>query len=91
MAVDRGHLRARAGAGDTCARRALGITDRTSFMLSGAQLGITVTSPLDDTLTALRAGGSHLAAVTGEAGAVLGFVTMEDVLTELVGPAPAAA
>jgi CBS domain containing-hemolysin-like protein len=29
--------------------------------------------------------------VTGETGAVLGFVTMEDVLTELVGPTPTAA
>ncbi|MFJ8948386.1 hemolysin family protein [Streptomyces sp. NPDC102395] len=48
-------------------------------------------TPLDDTLTALRADGSHLAAVTGETGAVLGFVTMDDVLSELVGPAPAAA
>jgi CBS domain containing-hemolysin-like protein len=43
MAVDRARLRARAGAGDAGARRALDITDRTSFMLSGAQLGITVT------------------------------------------------
>lgn len=48
-------------------------------------------TPLDDTLTALRAAGSHLAAVTGDQGRVLGFVTMEDVLSELVGPAPAAA
>ncbi|MFE0137813.1 hemolysin family protein [Streptomyces sp. NPDC059037] len=51
---------------------------------------VRIDSPLDDTLTALRAMDSHLAAVTGEAGAVLGFVTMEDVLSELVGPAPAA-
>jgi CBS domain containing-hemolysin-like protein len=43
MAVDRARLRARAAAGDVGARRALGITGRTSFMLSGAQLGITVT------------------------------------------------
>src|SRR5215208_6430879 len=43
MAVDRARLRVRAGAGDTAARRALDITGRTSFMLSGAQLGITVT------------------------------------------------
>ena len=43
MAVDRSRLRARAGAGDAGARRALAITGRTSFMLSGAQLGITVT------------------------------------------------
>lgn len=46
MAVDRSRLKARAAAGDTGAKRALGITDRTSFMLSGAQLGITVTGLL---------------------------------------------
>jgi CBS domain containing-hemolysin-like protein len=43
MAVDRSRLKARAAAGDASARRALTITKRTSFMLSGAQLGITVT------------------------------------------------
>ena len=43
MAVDRSRLRVRAAAGDTAARRALAITGRISFMLSGAQLGITVT------------------------------------------------
>lgn len=48
---------------------------------------VRVDTPLDDTLTALRADGSHLAAVTGGTGTVLGFVTMEDVLSELVGPA----
>ncbi len=52
---------------------------------------VRIDTPLDDTLTALRAEGSHLAAVTGQGGTVLGFVTMEDVLSELVGPAPAAA
>jgi CBS domain containing-hemolysin-like protein len=46
MAVDRSRLAARAAAGDTGAERALGITRRTSFMLSGAQLGITVTGLL---------------------------------------------
>jgi CBS domain containing-hemolysin-like protein len=46
MAVDRSRLQARASAGDPAARRALGITRRTSFMLSGAQLGITVTGLL---------------------------------------------
>ena len=49
--------------------------------------GVRPTTPLDDTLTALRAAGTHLAAVTGDDGALLGFVTMEDVLEELVGPA----
>ncbi|MDT0331855.1 hemolysin family protein [Nocardiopsis lambiniae] len=46
MAVDRSRLRARASAGDAGAQRALNITNRTSFMLSGAQLGITVTALL---------------------------------------------
>lgn len=46
MAVDRSRLKARAEAGDTSAARALAVTRRTSFMLSGAQLGITVTGLL---------------------------------------------
>ncbi len=46
MAVDRSRLKAHAEAGDSAARRALSITHRTSFMLSGAQLGITVTGLL---------------------------------------------
>ena len=46
MAVDRSTLAARAAAGDAAAERALTVTRRTSFMLSGAQLGITVTGLL---------------------------------------------
>ena len=46
MAVDRAQLGARAAAGDAIAGRALSVTRRTSFMLSGAQLGITVTGLL---------------------------------------------
>jgi CBS domain containing-hemolysin-like protein len=46
MAVDRSRLKARGQAGDTGAARALAVTRRTSFMLSGAQLGITVTGLL---------------------------------------------
>ena len=46
MAVDRSRLNARAADGDAGARRALSVTRRTSFMLSGAQLGITVTGLL---------------------------------------------
>jgi CBS domain containing-hemolysin-like protein len=46
MAVDRSRLKARAQAGHPAAKRALAITRRTSFMLSGAQLGITVTGLL---------------------------------------------
>src|SRR5215218_9660046 len=46
MAVDRSRLKVRSEAGDAAAGRALSITRRTSFMLSGAQLGITVTGLL---------------------------------------------
>ncbi len=46
MTVDRSRLKARAEAGDAGARRTLRVTERTSFMLSGAQLGITVTGLL---------------------------------------------
>lgn len=68
----------------------LGVADREQPFPDGALHPLTrvrIDTPLDDTLTALRADGSHLAAVTGEKGTVLGFVTMEDVLSELVGPA----
>ncbi|WP_314613056.1 hemolysin family protein [Streptomyces stackebrandtii] len=70
----------------------LGVTDRDMPFPRTALHAVTrvrVDTPLDDTLTALRAADSHLAAVTGESGAVLGYVTMEDVLDELVGPAAA--
>ena len=46
MSVDRSRLAARAEKGDAQAKRVLAITQRTSFMLSGAQLGITVTGLL---------------------------------------------
>ncbi|MFJ9586491.1 hemolysin family protein [Streptomyces acidicola] len=69
----------------------LGVTERDQPFPRSALHPVTrvrIDTPLDDTLTTLRADGSHLAAVTGQTGAVIGFVTMEDVLTELVGPAP---
>lgn len=46
MAVDRSKLNSLAQAGDSGAKRTLAVTRRTSFMLSGAQLGITVTGLL---------------------------------------------
>ncbi|KQN76815.1 hemolysin family protein [Devosia sp. Leaf64] len=46
MAVDRTRLAAQAAKGDVSAKRALSVTSRTSFMLSGAQLGITLTGLL---------------------------------------------
>ncbi|WP_128379304.1 hemolysin family protein [Streptomyces cavernae] len=70
----------------------LGATDRDRPFPRAALHPVTrvrIDTPLDDTLTALRAAGGHLAAVTGATGKVLGFVTMEDVLSELVGPAAA--
>ena len=44
--VSRASLTAHAEAGDSAAARALDVTRRTSFLLSGAQLGITVTGLL---------------------------------------------
>ncbi len=44
VAVDRGCLRQQADEGDKSAGRALRVTERLSFVLSGAQLGITVTA-----------------------------------------------
>ncbi|MBC7270940.1 MAG: HlyC/CorC family transporter [Streptomyces sp.] len=72
----------------------LGVPDRDRPFPATALHPVTrvdIDTPLDDTLTALRAEGSHLAAVLGGSGKVIGFVTMEDVLSELVGPAPATA
>ncbi|WP_394277213.1 hemolysin family protein [Luteococcus sp.] len=46
MSADRSRLAARARGGDERAAKTLEITRRTSFMLSGAQLGITVTGLL---------------------------------------------
>jgi CBS domain containing-hemolysin-like protein len=46
VAADRGLLREQAAAGDAAAEKALKVTSRLSFMLSGAQLGITVTALL---------------------------------------------
>ncbi|GAB2596768.1 hemolysin family protein [Streptomyces capparidis] len=68
---------------------ALGVPDRHRPFPRSALHTVTrveIDTPLDDALTAMRASGTHLAAVTGEKGTVLGFVTMEDVLSELVGP-----
>ncbi|NJQ01609.1 hemolysin family protein [Streptomyces zingiberis] len=46
-------------------------------------------TPLDDVLGAMRSSSTHLAAVIGPDGRPAGLVTMEDVLRELVGRAPA--
>ena len=83
MSVDRSQLRALAAEGDPGARRALEVTRRTSFMLSGAQLGITVTGLLvgyvaepliGESLGALLGGVGVPAAVSVGAGAVVALL-----------------
>jgi CBS domain containing-hemolysin-like protein len=83
MAVDRSSLAARAGSGDAAAKRALAVTRRTSFMLSGAQLGITVTGLLvgyvaepliGESLGTLLGGVGIPAAVSVGVGAVLALL-----------------
>jgi CBS domain containing-hemolysin-like protein len=83
MAVDRSALAARAEVGDAGANRALAVTRRTSFMLSGAQLGITVTGLLvgyvaepliGESLGALLGGVGIPAAVSVGIGAVLALL-----------------
>src|SRR6188472_329692 len=46
VAVDRSRLRSLAEGGDAAAARALKVTSRLSFVLSGAQVGITITALL---------------------------------------------
>ncbi|MEW1633099.1 hemolysin family protein [Streptomyces sp. NPDC093801] len=69
---------------------ALAAADRAAAFPSEALHTVTTVglrTPLDDTMTAMRGAGTHLAAVTDARGTVVGFVTMEDVLEELVGEA----
>ncbi|MFD3492378.1 hemolysin family protein [Streptomyces sp. NPDC058690] len=69
---------------------ALGAADRNAPFPPSALHTVTQVSqvaPLDDTMNAMRDAGTHLAAVTDDSNAVIGFVTMEDVLEELVGEA----
>lgn len=72
MAVDRSRLKARAQAGDAAAARALAVTRRTSFMLSGAQLGITVTGLLVG-YVAEPLIGAGLGELLGDVGVPLAF------------------
>ncbi|MFE6337838.1 hemolysin family protein [Streptomyces sp. NPDC057806] len=67
---------------------AIGVAERHKPFPQAALHRVTrvqIDTPLDDALTAMRVNGTHLAAVTGDKGTVIGFVTMEDVLSELVG------
>ena len=90
MTVDRARLQSRARSGDRAAARTLDITRRTSFMLSGAQLGITVTGLLvgyvaepliGQSLATLLSPGARTAWSVGIGGVVaLGFSTVVQML-----------
>lgn len=75
MSVDRSRLAARADAGDRRAARALGVTRRTSFMLSGAQLGITVTGLLVGELAEPLIGGA-VSDLTGMSAATVALLVL---------------
>ncbi|MFC5337686.1 hemolysin family protein [Leucobacter denitrificans] len=77
MSVDRSRMTALAEKGDAKAKRVLAITKRTSFMLSGAQLGITVTGLLI---------GYVAEPLIGESiGTLLGGVGIDPVVSVLIG------
>ncbi len=61
--------------------------DREANILSSLMPAVYVhkTMPLDDVLSTMRKQHSHLAIVTDEYGGVMGILTMEDVLEQLVG------
>ncbi len=93
MAVDRSRLNAQAAQGDRAAERTLRITDRTSFMLSGAQLGITVTGlmvgytaePLIGTAVGELLGGAGVPTATGIAIGTVGTLVVATLVQMLVG------
>lgn len=77
MSVDRSRMAALAEKGDAQAKRVLAITKRTSFMLSGAQLGITVTGLLIGYVAEPLIGQSL--------GTLLGGVGIEPAVSVLIG------
>lgn len=93
MAVDRSRLRARAEAGDAASRRTLRVTERTSFMLSGAQLGITVTGllvgyvaePLIGSAVGDLLGGVGVSTATGVTIGTIGALVFATVVQMLFG------
>ncbi|HEV7706800.1 MAG TPA: hemolysin family protein [Asanoa sp.] len=78
VAVDRAKLRAAAEAGDVAAERALLVTSRLSFVLSGAQLGITVTALLAGYVAEpfLGEGVADLVGLTGASTAVTATISV---------------
>lgn len=93
VAADRAALQTRADAGDRRARRALEVQSRLSFMLSGAQLGITATSLLvgavaEPLFRRLLAPALELAAVpraTSYAVAVIAGILLSTAVQMVVG------
>ncbi|UOR02547.1 hemolysin family protein [Leucobacter allii] len=81
MSVDRSRMTALSEQGDAQAARVLAITKRTSFMLSGAQLGITVTGLLIGYVAEPLIGASI--------GALLGGVGVDPVVSVLIGTSAA--
>lgn len=77
MSVDRSRMSALAEKGDVQAKRVLAITKRTSFMLSGAQLGITVTGLLIGYVAEPLIGASI--------GTLLGGVGIDPAVSILIG------
>lgn len=77
MSVDRSRMAAKADKGDLQAKRVLAITKRTSFMLSGAQLGITVTGLLIGYVAEPLIGNSI--------GTLLGGVGLDPAVSILIG------
>ena len=83
VAVDRGKLKQRAAEGDQASARALEVTARLSFMLSGAQLGITVTALLVGYVAEPYL-GAGLAELLGVAGVSTGVTLPLSVVLALV-------
>lgn len=93
MSVDRSRLAAKAEQGDPQAKRVLAITKRTSFMLSGAQLGITVTGlmigyvaePLIGASIGTLLGGAGLDPAVSVLIGTVGALLLATVVTMIIG------
>ncbi|VVT09812.1 hemolysin family protein [Rhizobium sp. EC-SD404] len=93
MAVDRTRLAARAAEGDAAAKCALEVTKRTSFMLSGAQLGITVTGllvgyvaePLVGRSLGALLGGVGVPTEVGVAGGTIAALVLATIIQMIFG------
>jgi CBS domain containing-hemolysin-like protein len=83
VAVERTSLQALADQGDRPAARAIKVTERLSFMLSGAQLGITVTALLVGYVGEPFV-GRGLAAILGDAGVSAAMSATVSVLAALI-------